>query len=72
MLVELTEVGGTLDAPLGKVFVNPRHVAMVRRGLNASDPERQSFVSELTIDGIGKVRVEGTPTQVTKQLNGAR
>jgi hypothetical protein len=70
MLVELTEVHGPLDTEGQKVFINPRHVVLVKRGVNSSTPDRQSFVSELTIEHVGFIRVQGSPTEVKQKLNG--
>jgi hypothetical protein len=69
VLVELTEVTGPLDTEGSKLYVNPRHVALVERGVNASAPDRQSFVSEITIAGVGKRRVNGSPAEVKRILN---
>jgi hypothetical protein len=71
VLIELTEVTGPLDAEGQKLYVNPRHVALVERGVNASAPDRQSFVAEITIVGVGKRRVQGSPAEVKRALNSA-
>lgn len=69
MFAELTEVTGPLDTEGHALYVNPRHVALIERVTNASAPERQSFVSEITIAGAGKRRVVGSPTEVRKRLD---
>jgi hypothetical protein len=72
-LVELTEVTGPLDQVASKIYVNPAHVVMVERGINASNPDGQAFVSLVTLAGLqGKRRVSGSPADVRKALIGAR
>lgn len=70
MLVELVEVTDAHGLVLGgKVYVNPEHVQLVRRAPTAN-PDTQSFVTEVTVAGVGPLRVTGAAHEVRKALAG--
>lgn len=60
-LVELHTVGGQ------RIYVNPHKVALVERDPNAPE-DKQSFVVDVTIEGVGTRRVNGSPTEIVKRL----
>jgi len=71
MLIELTEVSGPKDEEVGKIYVNPRHVAFIEDGVKGIDAEAQSFVTEIhfLLDGK-RLRVRVSPSEVRKAFNG--
>lgn len=53
-----------------RFFVNPRHVILIEPTSSESDDDQQpALTTYLVLEGVGPMRVKGSPTEVRKILS---